>query len=284
MSGQRSPVLMRQQLGVLLREYREGTGRTAADVARQLEVNASVITRLERGQRRPGILYVRALCDLYGLDKADADRLLSLARAGHESGWWERLDLRAQAAEFIGFEAGASAIDAYELGYIPGLLQTTEYARSALNSRRPRYSDSELSRLVQARMTRQQIIAGPDPVKYHALVDEGVLHRNAATPSVMRSQLEFLVEVSSMPNVTLQVLPFSAGTSLGAVGAFTVLSFSAGPVEDVAHVETPLGSIWHRDEGAARCKAIFRELAQIAASETESLHIIGEVIDTRWKA
>ena len=284
MAGRQSPVLVRQQLGMLLREHREANSLTAQQVAKTLEVTPAVITRLERGQRRPGVIYVKALCQLYGLGKTETDQLLSLARAGHEDGWWERLDLRSGASEFIGFESGAASIHAFELGFVPGLLQVPSYIDAVLSTRRPRFEEDEQAKARAARIARQAILTGPDPVAFHAIIDEGVLRRTVATPSVMREQLHHLVEQSQLPNLKLQVLPSSSGSTIGAGGAFSVLSFSEGVSSDVAHVETPLGSIWQKGEGAARCKAIFTEIAELSATEQESLDLLNAILHSHWKA
>jgi transcriptional regulator with XRE-family HTH domain len=277
-----SPTLLRRQLGTLLRQYREARVKTASEVAEATGINASVISRLETGSRLPGLLYVRELSRHYGLDKETTDRLIRIARASRQSGWWERFDLREESSTYIEFEAGAASIANFELAYVPGLLQTREYATAVIASLNPGLSEEQLDQAVSSRLQRQQILTSDDPAEFHAIIDEGVLHRKLGGPTVMRNQLHHLVQqAASSANVKVQVLPFATESSFGLLGAFAILSFDDEVMADVTYAEGPLGAIVQgsRDD-VARCRRIFAGLSTLAASDAESIAIIEQNIRT----
>ncbi|UQU64196.1 helix-turn-helix domain-containing protein [Couchioplanes caeruleus] len=289
MPGRTSPTLLRRQLGALLRQYREARNETASDVAKATNINASVISRLENGGRRPGLIYVRELSRHYGLDQDTTDQLMRVARASHQNGWWEAYDVNEDPSTYVEFEAGAAAIKNFELAYVPGLLQTRDYARSVIVDLNPSFTEDKVDQAVSLRIERQHILDSADPVRLHAIIDESVVRRNIGGAAVMKAQLNLLVERATLPNVTLQVLPFSTPRGFGLFGSFSLLSFADaastallsfdGSAADVAYAEGPLGAIVQpKVREVQRCKDLFSGLTAIAASESKSITIIQRVL------
>ncbi|MEV6350567.1 helix-turn-helix transcriptional regulator [Actinoplanes sp. NPDC051851] len=270
-----SPMLLRRRLGEELRRHREARGQKAGDVAKDLGINPSVLSRLENGQRRPVLLYVTALCDYYGLDHDTADALRRIAQGAHADGWWEQWNLDEEPTEFVGFEAGAKAVLTYEPGLVPGLLQTAEYARRIALSLKFGVTEEQIRRKVEFRINRQRILRGDDPLRLHAILHEAVLRVDFNDPGMRRRQLEYLLECSALPNVTLQVLRFNADSAVGLLGSFAVLEFADDLAKDVVQVETVLGSKFERKESEVdRCKDLFSEIESAADGEDASLAFI----------
>ncbi|MEV6304779.1 helix-turn-helix transcriptional regulator [Actinoplanes sp. NPDC051861] len=271
-----SPVLLRRQLGDELRRHREAAGEKAGDVAKALGVQPAAISRLENGQRRPMLLYVAALCDHYGLDRETTEQLKGLARAAHQEGWWEKWNTADPwESAYAGFEAGASVIKSYELGFVPGLLQTADYTRAVVIALLPEISQDALEKNIEFRARRQDVLVTADPVELHAIISENVLRTMIGDPDVMRGQMIHLREQMKLPNVKLQVLPFTAGSAISQVGSFTVLEFSDGLTGDIVHTETALGTTAERGKKeSVRCKSYFTKIAAAAADEETSIRII----------
>ncbi|MEU4694320.1 helix-turn-helix transcriptional regulator [Actinoplanes sp. NPDC023714] len=275
-----SPSLLRRQLGRRLRGLREGRGESLTAVAEALEVHPSVISRLETGQRPPGMLYVDALCRHYELDEPAKAELVQMARDSRQSGWWEPYKLAPVSKNYIGWESAATAISNFEVTLVPGLLQTPEYARAIIGPTHPDYTPQQLATEVKARVKRQQILEESHLQVFHAILDESVLVRRIGSDETMRAQLRKLIAVVENPKVVLQVMPFAAGASQGLDGPFSVLSFADGETDDLIYAEGALGALYEADVAeVAQAKAVFRELAEMAASQNDSISLIEKILD-----
>jgi hypothetical protein len=180
------------------------------------------------------------LLALYGLDDADErDRLLALARDANLTGWWHRYGdvLPNWFQPYLGLETAAALIRTYEVQFVPGLLQTSDYARAVVLLGHGRAPADEIERRVSLRMARQQLLARPDPPQLWAVVDEAALRRPIGGHDVMRAQIEALIEATKLPNVRLQVIPFLAGGHAAAGGAFSILRFPDQDLPDVVYIE-----------------------------------------------
>jgi transcriptional regulator with XRE-family HTH domain len=169
-----SPTARQRELGTRLRGLRTEHGLTVEEVAEKLLCSATKISRLETGARRPSLRDVRDLCALYEVDEPTSAELMGLARAAREQGWWTRyedLDLD----PLIGLEQEAATITCYSINYIPGLLQTQEYARGIIEAVAPRMDPRILQQRVEARLRRQQLLLADSPPRYRVLLDEAVL-------------------------------------------------------------------------------------------------------------
>jgi transcriptional regulator with XRE-family HTH domain len=282
--AQGSPTVRRRELGTLLRKLRNENGLTVEQVAERLLCSSSKVSRMETGHRGATLRDVRDLCELYGvIDQAERDRLMTLAKEGKQQGWWQSYDL--PYSTYIGLEAEAVSIKDYDSAVIPGLLQTPEYVRAlhedvAPQRDAPPLAPDVIDQRVEERLRRQELIrrTEPSPLEFWAVLDEAVLHRLIGSPEVMRGQLRQLIDMSSMANVTVQILPFTVGAHRALGSTFNILQFS-GPLPDVVYIEGLLGWIFvERPEDVARHRNAFERLSEIAADPGDSIDLIEKTV------
>jgi transcriptional regulator with XRE-family HTH domain len=272
-----SPTVRRRRLGLILRGLREKAGLTGEEVGAEIERSGSWVSRVETG--RVG-LRGRDLTDLLSLyrvdDQALAAELLSLAREGKQRGWWSRFadTLAGPYATYIGFESEAAELLIFETVVINGLMQTEEYARATFEAARPPNTGDMVERKVKVRMARQQLLYRPTPLKAWAIFDESVLHRTFGGRHVHTAQLKHLEELSRLPNVTLQVLPFDAGANPGMIGSFTVVRFRSADDPDIVYIEGLTGDIFAEAEDSMLYHEVFDHLRATALSPTESRQLL----------
>jgi transcriptional regulator with XRE-family HTH domain len=242
--GSASPTVRRMLLGSQLRRLRDAVGITRADAGFAIRGSDSKISRMELGRVRFKERDVADLLTLYGVtDHEERETLLTQAREANTPGWWNRYGdlLPAWFQPFVGLEAAASVIRTYEVQFVPGLLQTKDYARAVIAPVSPALpmttSAEEIERRVRLRMDRQQLLLRPNPPQLWAVVDEAALRRPIGGTDVMRAQLEALIDATKLKNVTLQVLPFRAGGHSAGGGMFTILRFPEQDVPDVVYLE-----------------------------------------------
>ena len=233
------PTVQRLVLGGHLRRLREDAGMTTERAAASIRGSHSKISRMEHGRVGFKERDIADLLTLYGVGLgAEREALLNLAREASTPGWWQGYsDILPHWVEpYFGLEAAASFIREYELQFVPGLLQTQEYARAVIRlGNLP--SEDEVERRAKARISRQQILHRDTPPKVWAVLDEGGLRRVIGGPQVMRQQLLHLLEMCDHPAVTLQILPFSAGAHRALGGPFTILRYSEPDLRDVVYIE-----------------------------------------------
>jgi hypothetical protein len=183
---------------------------------------------------------VADLLTLYGVsDEAERAALLNLARQANAPGWWNRYSdlLPSWFQAYLGLEAAAVRIRTYEVQFVPGLLQTEDYARAVVLLAHDQAAAADVERRVALRRDRQQTLQRSEPAQLWAVVDEAALRRPIGGRAVMHKQLQSLIEATEMPNVRLQVIPFHAGGHAAAGGAFTILRFPDPALPDVVYVE-----------------------------------------------
>jgi transcriptional regulator with XRE-family HTH domain len=270
-----SPTVRRRELGARLRALRLASGLTAEDVAARMEVSPAKISRIETGARGVSIADVRFLCDLYGVSTEERDRLLTLTRESKRRSWWQQYGLPESLATYIGLEDAAVSIQQYETSIVPPLLQTEEYAH-ALVSGAGFYAVPEQEQLVQARMTRQEILTASPALQLWAVIDEAALHRMVGGPEVTRAQLQALAERSRAKNITLQVIPFAAGAHPGLNSSFIILHLEE--VQDVVYVEGLIGNFYLQSPAdIVRYRRTFDELRAVALGPQDSRKLIDAV-------
>jgi hypothetical protein len=228
---------------------------------------------METGQRGASLRDVRDLCDLYGVsDQAQREHLDALSREGRGSAWWQPYGL--PYATYVGLEAAATTISDFEPGVFPGLLQIPDYARAVHESAMPpRLTTDLIEQRIEERLRRQQVLTRTDPPApvLWAIVDEAVLHRAIGGPGVMSAQIDHVVQISELPNVTVQVLPFDAGAHPALDSTFIMLDF-AGLVPSVVYVEGLAGHLYlERDHDVQRYRQVFDRLRAISLGEQKSL-------------
>jgi transcriptional regulator with XRE-family HTH domain len=280
-----SPTVRRRELGTRLRELRKRKDLTVDQVAAHLECSASKISRIETGQRGAMPRDVRDLCDLYGVtEQAERDRLMSLAREGKQQGWWQSYELPFATSTYMGLEAEAVLIKDYDSAIVPGLLQSPDYVRALHDDPLPEPTRAELTpelieQRVEARSRRQQLLTRkmPAPLEFWAILDEAALHRVVGGPRVMGAQLKRIVEVVELPNVTVQIIPYSAGAHPALNSTFNILEF-ASPVPDVVYSEGLAGFIFmDRQEDIRRYEEVFERLSKKSLPENKSIDLISRI-------
>ncbi len=234
------PTVLRMLLGAHLRRLREAQGVSREDAGWEIRASESKISRLELGRVSFKERDVEDLLTLYGVaEEEERASLLALARRANTPGWWHRFGdvLPNWFQSYLGIEAAASVIRSYEVQFMPGLLQTRDYARAVVLLDNPKVAEAEIERRVDVRMARQQLLTRTNPPQLWAVVDEAALRRPMGSHEIMRGQLEALIDITRLPNVVVQVIPFAAGGHAAAGGAFTILRFPEPDIADVVYVE-----------------------------------------------
>jgi transcriptional regulator with XRE-family HTH domain len=234
------PTTLRIALGAQLRRLREASHITTGEAGQAIRATHSKISRLERGRSGAKQRDVADLLSLYGVtDETEREGLLTLARQANMPGWWQEYgDILPKWFElYIGLEKAASIIRTYEVQFVHGLLQTEDYARAVILIANANASSDEIGRRVSLRMKRQQMLTQPDAPELWAVLDEAALRRPPGGPKVMRGQVEHLLQITDLPNVTLQIVPFDTGPHAAAGGPFTILRFPEPDLADLVYLE-----------------------------------------------
>ncbi|MFI5958637.1 helix-turn-helix domain-containing protein [Cryptosporangium sp. NPDC051539] len=234
------PTVLRILLGSQLRRLREERNVTREDAGYAIRASESKISRMELGRVGFKERDVSDLLTLYGVtDKDERDALLSLAQEANQPGWWHKFGdiLPNWFQAYVGLEAAASLIRTYEVQFIPGLLQTEDYARAVILLANGSAPKEEIDRRVALRMERQRLLTRGNAPRFWAIIDEAVLRRPIGGRDIMRGQLEHLAKMAERANVTLQVIPFGFGGHAGAGGAFTLLRFPDQTLPDIVYIE-----------------------------------------------
>ena len=275
MPGPRPTVRLRQ-LGTALRSLREKAGKGLEEVGAEVDLSAATISRYERAQVRPRVNDVHALLDLYKVtDVPKRDALLKLAREARRQGWWVEYGetLSSPYTDYISLETDTSSILNFELGTIPGLLQTADYAEVVTRTFAPEATAEEIRGSVAVRIARQeQVLGRPKPPRLWFVVHEMALRVNVGGPQVMRVQLDRLREAAELPNVTLQVLPVEAGAHAGMGGSFVILEFPGLSELDLIHLEHATGGLYmEREDDISHYRLKFDRLRAAALDVSPSL-------------
>ncbi len=276
------PTVRRRRLGSELRRLRESHSIELEEVAVQLGVAPSTLSRIETGKAPTRTDHLNALLELYGVyDPGQRQVLLEMARDGHRRGWWAVWDgvLPTGFGIWVGLEAEAASLRVFEAQVVHGLLQTEDYARSVMSTVRRRQTAEEIERLVRLRMQRQDVLRRQKPLDLWLILDEAVLRRMAGPSLIMREQLEHLYEASHWPNVTLQVLGFGSGLHPGLGGSFTIIKFPERLDPDVVYTEGVTGQAYleERDREVRAQSEAFDLLRASALSPAESARLIRSI-------
>jgi hypothetical protein len=277
------PTALRIMLGGHLRRMREAAGISRADAGWQIRASESKVSRMELGRVGFKERDVNDLLKLYGLkDDRERDRLMELARAANNPGWWSRYGdvMPAWFSNYVGLEVAAKLIRTYEVLFVPGLLQTEPYARAVVQLGKSYLPTEEIDQRVDLRVTRQQILTRANPVKLWVVIDESVLHRPIGGREAMCEQIEHLMKMARLPNITLQVMPFSSVGYPSAGGAFSVLRFPEGDLPDVVYIEHAASALYlDKIEDLDEYAAIMDALSISAAPLGETQNILRDALD-----
>lgn len=253
-----------------LRRARKAAGLTQRDVARAMEFSISKLVRIESGQVGIGIAELKVLLGHYGIDDpVEVERFVQMARASKEQqGWWTKYrdSTSSQYISFLGYENSASVIRQFEPMLVPGLLQTEDYARAVVQELGLSASKEQMDEWVELRMRRQEeLFERPSPPEMVFVLGEAALRFSVGGPEVMRRQLRRLRDDAKKDNVTIEVVPFSAGAHAGMKGPLVLLEFE-GVEEDVLFLENIRGDMISREEQAEinDFRAVFARLQELA--------------------
>jgi transcriptional regulator with XRE-family HTH domain len=257
-----APSLRRRRLAAELRRLRDQSGLSVTEAAKQLDWQASRLSRIETRQSGIASPDLRKLLTLYEVeDDTYRAYLAELARRVNERGWWQKYAglIGSDYADLISLEAEARAIRNYEQELVPGLLQTPEYARAVIRASRPTDTAQEIGRRVEIRIERQEILVrtDPPPPRLNVVLSEAVLRRPVGGYDVMREQLEYLMRPRDRANVTIQVLPFDAGVHPSMAGPFMAMTFPDPDDLGVVNVENATGTLFLEEPDELR---VYEEL------------------------
>ncbi|MEV0462540.1 helix-turn-helix transcriptional regulator [Nocardia tengchongensis] len=286
--GPASSTLPRRQLGRYLRDWRIQAGLTIAEAAKLMEWGASTLQRLEKGNAdRIRTIDIQELCRIYGIPAEIADGLKGLAQQAAVKSWWHSYgDLIPENFDvYVGLEASAQQLSCYQSELVPGLLQTSEYARALNHLGYPEETAAEVDRRVKLRMQRQAMITRRmHPAAVAMVLHESVLRRLVGGARVMAAQVRHLAELSTRTNVALRILPFAAGVPLGlSTGPFVILEFGSDskghPVEPpVVYVEGFTGDLYLERQGdVQRYRRAQEGLERCALDVQDSRNLLRQV-------
>jgi len=277
-----APTVRLRRLAAELRALRESAELTRENVAERTGINTVTLYRIENARVRPQARTLMTLLDLYGVADDRKTELVALLRDARQRGWLQAYEslLPQQYTAYIGFEAEAAAIWNYESLFVPGLLQTKDYARAVTRAGLPTASDDEIDRRVEVRMQRQGILAAGNPLELWAIVDEAALRRQVGGPDVMRAQLSHLADAAALPHITLQVVPYSAGAHAGMLGSFVILQFDDETDPDVIYLDSMAGNLFLESEiEVRRYRLAFEHLRAVAMSPDGSRAHVAAIRD-----
>ncbi|WBB60501.1 helix-turn-helix transcriptional regulator [Streptomyces sp. WMMC500] len=273
MSEPRSaPTVGQVVLGKRLQELRERAGLKREEAARTLRVAPATVRRMETAEVALKIPYVQMLLQAYGIAQEEVDAFVALAEEANEPGWWQRFHdiLPDWFSMYVSLEGAASLIRSYEPQFVPGLLQTEDYARHVLKvGSLGRIGPAEIERHVALRMERQELLTREHAPRFWAIVDETVLRRPVGSGAVMRAQVDRLLDLSSLPNVTFQMAEFRTGHHPGTYSPFVLFRFAMPELPDMIYTEYLTGAVYldGRHEVATHLAALDHMAAQAATAQ-----------------
>ena len=281
------PTVLRILLGSQLRMLREVKGITREEAGYAIRASGSKISRMELGRVSFKERDVTDLLKLYGVDEDETATLVALAVQANSPGWWHKYGdvLPDWFQVYVGLEEAASLIRLYEVQFVPGLLQTADYARAVVRLGQPGASPEFIERKVSLRMGRQELLTKPGGPRLWAIVDEAALRRPIGGKEVMRAQLEQLILATEEPQVTLQVMPFRSGGHAAEAGAFTIMRFPEPDLPDVVYLEQLTSALYlDKRDDVEKYTEVMERLSVESESPERSVDILSgmleEVMDT----
>jgi transcriptional regulator with XRE-family HTH domain len=274
------PTLRRRRLGAELKRCREAAGLTQENVSRHFEWHAAKVTRIETARVAVTPRDVKDLLTLYGVgDQEYREALVELARLSRERTWWTDYRDIMRPGNFVGLEAGATIMRAWEPIIVPGLLQTEAYMRALIRTGRATDSPQSIDRRVSLRLTRQARLRGSRPLTLAAIMDESTVRRVIGGEVVMQEQLRHLIESAQLPNVTMQIMPFSAGEHPFLGGGAALLEFAETTHLDVVYLEGLAGDYYEEQPSeVARYRQEFERLSAKALDHRMTIKMIESLL------
>jgi hypothetical protein len=266
-----SPTALRVVLGTQLRRLRETRKVTVAAASRAIHASAAKISRMELGRVSFRERDVMQLLTLYGVSAPhDKEAFLTLVRRANVPGWWHQYSdiIPSWFEAYLGLEQASSVIRTYQPQLVPGLLQTPQVARTVIELGHPGQSVDEIERKIALRMTRQEILTRPDAPSLWAVFEEASLWRLNKN-SVMREQIQHLIAMAELPNVSIQLIPIYSGAHVGIGGPFTILRFPHADLPDIIYLEQLTSAVYlDKNEDVQRYLTVMHRLCTEAATPT----------------
>lgn len=278
MTQHAGPGIRRHVLAKALLRHREAAGLNFDDVVRELSFSKSKISRIESEQTGVSIVDTRALAQMYGVDAEEAARLELMAKVAKQRGWWHAYGdaLVDWFTDFVVLESEAIGIDTFEIDLIPGLFQTSAYARAIIRANAPDATDEIIEQRAELRRTRQRRLEDGSFAVW-AVVDEAALRRSVGGPEVLTEQLRHLVKLAELPNVTLQIVPFAKGAHVAGGTAFSLLKFTEYP--GVVYIDHLTGGLYADEKSdVERYMLVMDHLRAAASDPLESIAVVRQVI------
>ncbi|MDL4777469.1 MULTISPECIES: helix-turn-helix domain-containing protein [Thermomonosporaceae] len=276
------PTIRSRWLGAALLKARKDAGLTLDEAAGRLDWQTSKISRIENGLARAHWGDVHDMLNAYAVTDPDRrEALTSLAKSLRERNWWRGYGARLDPpfADFLSLEGAAQEMSTYQPQVVPGLLQTRDYALAMVGSSRLWEDPEAAGRFVDVRIGRQAVLTRPSPLKLRAVVGEAALRQQVGGREVMDGQLRHLQRAAELPNVTVQVLPFAAGSATGMFGPFGILTFKGQGVAEVVFLENLVGGLYlEEDDEIHQYRLACRHLRASALSPKQSLRLVADVL------
>ena len=279
-----SPLMLRRRLRTEIRTARLDNDLTQEQVAKAMDWSLSKMNRIEKAKTSISINDLKVLLPLYGItDKKRTDELVDLARAARRPGWWSPYSEYAppRLLELIDYESASAAISQFETMFVPGILQTDEYASAILQAFYDEKPTAErVAALVELRTKRRELVSSENAPKFSFILDESVIHRVVGSPAVAGRQFMHLVDVAKQPNVTIQVVPFTAGLHPGMTNPFEVVQFADTPEENIVFLEGPHDdSIVENVEEVQDQLESFGRIAALSLSPATSIDLLSQAAE-----
>ncbi|MEU5866212.1 MULTISPECIES: helix-turn-helix domain-containing protein [unclassified Nonomuraea] len=277
------PTALRILLGSQLRKLREAKNVSREEAGHLIRGSESKISRMELGRVGFKERDVADLLTLYGVvDPQARAAVLDLVATANEPGWWHRFNdvLPTWFQAYVGLEEAAARIRTYEVQFVPGLLQTKEYARAVVTAGAAGIATEEIARRVDLRLERQRILDRPDGPIFWAVIDEAALRRPIGGVEVMRAQLEHLIDLMRQPSITIQIMPFSFGGHSAEGGAFSVLRFPDRDLPDVVYVEQLASALYlDKREDVDRYTEVMERLCAVSTTPDETIDLLRTIAE-----
>jgi Domain of unknown function (DUF5753)/Helix-turn-helix domain len=269
-------------LGAQLRRLRETANVTRDDAGYHIRASGSKISRMELGRVSFKERDVTDLLEFYGVDDtAERDKLVQLTREANATPWYQKFQdvVPDWFHVFVGLEEAAQLIRVYEVQFVPGLLQTEDYARAIVTQGMPGTDADEIERRVALRMGRQKLLTRENPPRYWVIMDEAALRRPMGGREVHIAQIERLIDLVGEPNITLQVMPFRYGGHAAEAGAFTIMRFPETDLPDVVYMEYLTGAHYiDKPEEVERYAAVMERLSVTGTSPDRTREILTSML------
>lgn len=273
-----------RDVGEQLQALRDRSGLRQDDVAAKLGVTRFTVSKLERGQAFPTPAQLKVFFKLYSMSPEERARMEVTVDQGRSYGraWWEEQRFRdlfkGDSYRYFHVEDAAERLTSHSGTYVPGLLQTREYAEATSDFGMQQDSAERRESYVESRVRRQAILTRKNPTEVDLICLESAVRAVVGGPEVMREQLAHLAAMMELPNVTFRLIPYSAGAASIVSEVFTIVDFPGTDNRSVVSQEKLTGEMLHDDPvEVRRARRKFSGLADYALTPDETLQFLRKI-------